>query len=776
MLSPHRVLDLTDERGWLAGFLLAQLGADVVLAEPDGGRKRNVWHEAYNRGKRSVTVESVEDLAALARAADVVIDCGAMPFAVDAAALREANPALITVSLTPFGETGPKADWLATDITLFAASGQLGCTGDPDRPPVRTTLPQAWLHACADSAVAALVALHERETSGLGQHVDVSAQQAVAGAALPAILHGPAGLAPQLREAGGMNMGAMRLRWVHPARDGDVLTTIAFGPMIGPFVTRLLGWMCEEDFCDEATRDKDWIDFPLRLQSGEESFEELDRLTDLISKFLATKTKAELAEAAIERGLLIAPVNTLSDVLDSPQLMARDYWEEVEGICHPGAMVKASKTPLPTLPRAPDIGEHTAAVRSTWTALTRRPASAPPDRPLEGLNVVDLSWVAATPLATRVLAYWGATVVRIESVHRPDLARGALGHRDDIPEQENAITWHAANAGKLGLALNLAKPEAREVVRDLACWGDLLIESFTPGTMSDLGLGYEELRQLNPRLVMLSSCVMGQSGPLASLAGFGNMAAAVAGFTEITGWPDRPPAGPFMAYTDFTSPRFLLCSVLAAIDHQRRTGVGQYLDFSQMEAATHFLTPALLEAQQSGYVLTRAGNTDANHAPHGVYPSCKDDDWVAIACESDEQWRSLAIEMRRSDLADLTAKERLERRDELDEIVAAWTANQDAAGLPYRLQAHGVPAHQVLNGGTCLSDPQLLERGHLQWAPHPEARKVLVDIPPYKLSRSDGAYDWGGPTYGQHAMQVLGDLLGYDGDRIAELAIAEALE
>jgi crotonobetainyl-CoA:carnitine CoA-transferase CaiB-like acyl-CoA transferase len=259
-------------------------------------------------------------------------------------------------------------------------------------------------------------------------------------------------------------------------------------------------------------------------------------------------------------------------------------------------------------------------------------------------------------------------------------------------------------------------------------------------------------------------------------AGFGNLAAAVAGFFDITGWPDRAPAGPYMAYTDFTSPRFSVLAILAALDHRRRTGQGQYLDFSQMEAATHFLTPALLARQAGEPKLTRAGNLDLDHAPHGVYPAGGTDRWVAVVVETDDQWRSLCIEMRRRDLAELTTAERLGRRDELDKLLAAWTAGQDAAGLTSRLQAHGIPAHLVAEGPDAWVDPQLVHRQMFRWTPHPIARSVVVDQPPYELTRSRGGYDWAGPTYGQHSYEVLHDILGYDDDRIAELAIAEALE
>ena len=781
MLGPYRVLDLTDERCWFAGNLLAQLGADVVLAEPPGGWPRGYAHDAYNRGKRSVSVASAADVAALAATADIVLHNDGTPFEIDLAVMRESNDQLITVHITPWGETGPKADWQANDLVLFASSGQLAVTGDSDRPPVRISIPQAWLHGCAQAAVAALVALEHRARLGRGQHIDLSTQQAVCETALSAILYAPAGLAEVQREAGGVRFGDLMLRTIYPCKDGYIIVTVAFGPMIGPMVKRFLTWMHAEGFCDDDTLSKDWVNFALQLQTGEESIDVIERLMDDIARFCLTKTKAEMIERGLQDSLLICPVNTLQDVLDSPQLADRNFWDDVDGARMPGRLVLAGATPLHALGPAPDAGQHTAEVIAAGDArLASAPqplsADARTDKPLAGLKVADLSWVAAAPLATKILAHWGATVVRVETQNRPCLLRGALGHRDDVPDQENAIAWHSTNANKMTISLNLSKPEARDVVRDLAVWADVVVESFTPGTMAAWGLGYDDLRDVNPELVMVSSCVMGQTGPFRQFAGFGNMAASIAGFFDITGWADRGPAGPYLAYTDYCSPRFTVCALLAALDHRRRTGEGQHLDFSQMEAAVHLLAPAIAELQDTGEMRSRRGNADDQMVPHGVYPTMGDDEWVAIAISDDEQWRSLAIEMRQEELAGLDTAARQERRAELDEIVAAFTSRQNGPGLMNRLQAHGVPAHHVQNSGACFNDPQLAHRQHFQWMPHSFARNTVVDGVPYTLSAAHNGFEWAGPMYGEHTMEVLEDLLGYDADRIAGLAVAESLE
>lgn len=778
MLAPYRVLDLTGDRGSLSGFLLAQLGADVVLVEPPGGRPRTTSFDAYNRGKRSVVASTPEEVVALAAEADVVITDHSLDVAPPLEDLRAGDPALVTVSLTPWGDRGPKVDWNATDLVLFAASGQLSCTGDEDRPPVRISVPQAWAHGSCQAAVGALIALTDRAHTGLGQHVDASALRAVCETALPANYYAPAGLPPVERIAGGVKFGDQKLRMTHRAADGFVIVTVAFGEMIGPTVARLARWMYDEGACDETLRDHNYVDFALDISEGRIPLGELERLLDTVGSFVATKTKAELQQRALQDGLLICAVSTLDDLLTSPQLAARSFWDDVDGERHPGPIVEASRTPLPRLGAAPEPGEHSSAVRTEPRQVpppapsTPRPTDRPP---LEGIRVCDLSWVAAAPLTTKVLAHWGAEVIRVESSTRPCLLRQALGHRDDIPDQENGISWHAVNANKLGVALDLRVPESIEVVKDLARVSDIVFEAFTPGSVAQMGLGYEDLVQLKPDLIMASSCVMGQTGPMRDFAGFGNMAASVAGFFDITGWPDRPPAGPYMAYTDYTSPRFTALALLAALDHRRRTGEGQYLDFSQMAAAIHLLTPALLDYQRTGTMATRDGNRDRHLTPHGVYPGCAADSWIAIAVEDDEQWRSLAIEMRRPDLADLTVAERREREGELDEVISSWTANQPVGGLQVRLQAHGVPAHQVSRSADVVNDPQLVHDRYFRWLPHPEARRAMVDGMPYHLSRSPGVHAWAGPTYGQHTMEVFERILGYDGDRIGKIAASGAL-
>jgi crotonobetainyl-CoA:carnitine CoA-transferase CaiB-like acyl-CoA transferase len=395
---------------------------------------------------------------------------------------------------------------------------------------------------------------------------------------------------------------------------------------------------------------------------------------------------------------------------------------------------------------------------------------------LADLKILDFMWVMAGPAATRILADYGATVVRIESPTRIDTARTLGPFLHNRPGPDESGLFSNCNAGKLGITLDLANPRAREVIAGLVRWADVVTESFSPKAMRAWGYDYEQLRRIKPDLIMLSTCLMGQTGPLAKIAGFGTMAAAISGFHNLTGWTDRAPAGPFGAYTDYVAPRFTAIAILAALEWRRRTGEGQYIDQSQAESSLHFLTPALLDYTVNGRVQSRAGNSDPECAPHGVYPAAGDDQWVAIVCRDDDDWRALAAAMNRAELAGdaryARAAGRLECREQLDALVAQWTRGLEAARVGFILQAAGVPAHAVQNSAAAFADPQLGHRGHFVAVDHPVVGKTTVEGPRALLSRTPARVRAAAPWLGQHTQYVLEEILGYHQDRISDLASA----
>jgi crotonobetainyl-CoA:carnitine CoA-transferase CaiB-like acyl-CoA transferase len=565
---------------------------------------------------------------------------------------------------------------------------------------------------------------------------------------------------PLGRTAGGILYGSSHLQFVYPALDGYVSITFLFGETIGPFTSRLMDWVHEEGHCDASMRDWNWMEFGLRLVTTEEGPLELEAAKDAITRLTSSKTKAELFAEAQRRQLLLAPVTTPAELVADEHLREREYWDVVDGRTYPGPFVKASGSPLPTLEAAPAVGRDTHRLLPARPRTPELPATpAPVGLPLAGVNIIDLSWVYAGPLMTRVLADFGATIVKVEGPLRPDAARGGGGALHGDLGHEGSIQFAHFNCGKLGLSLDLNNADARAVLLDLVRWADVLVESYTPGVMAAWGLDYDSLRLVNPELVMMSTSLMGQTGPLSTFAGFGNLAAAIAGFYELTGWPDRSPAGPFLAYTDYVAPRFSLAAVLAALDWRRRSGRGQHLDFSQAEAAIHFLAPAILDHTVNGTHPTRQGNRDVFLTPHGVYPCAGEDRWAAIVCETDEQRRALEGE-----IGGLT-----------DDDISTWTATRDIAEVEKTLQALGVPVHGVQNSAECWTDPQLQHRRHFLTVDHPVHGTCVVEGPRFELSRTPGVVRRTGPMLGEHNDVVLRQLLGYGDDRITQLAIAGAL-
>jgi len=791
MLNDYRILDLTDDRGLIGGMILADLGADVIAIEPPGGNRASrrgpfaagsnegdiedslVW-QSYARGQRSLVLDLETDegragLIDLARSADALIesaDVGAMDaLGLGYEALSAVNSGLIHVAITPFGSTGPKAGWAATDITVAAAAGPMIQSGDRDRPPLRVGLPQTALHAGAEAALGVLMGLHERKRSGLGQYVDVSAQAAYAQATQSGIIAAANNSGQFQRSAVGAALGPLEIRLFWPCKDGHVAITYLFGAAIGPFTDRLMQYALEEGYCDQETRDKDWLNYTNLILTGQEPISEYLRCCDVVGALCADKTKAELFQVAQERRLLIVPVSTMDDLDENEHLAARSYWRDVErngqSVKFPGPFARLSETPIEYGRPAPTLGEHTdevlAEVRQP-AVLNRANAATPILPPLSGLKMLDLMWVMAGPAGTRALCDFGINTVRIESSTRIDTARTLQPFIDDEATQpEGSSMFHNMNAGKQMMTVDPANPQGRELILDLVRWADVVTESFTPRAMRGWNLTWETIHEVNPRAIMMSSCLMGQNGPLAEFAGFGNLAAAFAGFTPLCGWPDRSPAGPFGAYTDYVAPRFASAALLAALHERDRTGQGQYIDVSQMEAAIHFLTPAFLQYRLTGEKWLADGNNDPDMSPHGVFPSEGEDQWVAIACRHDADRASLDSVLNGQALED-------------------WTASRPAVDAMNTLQAVGVPAHAVQDSAACLADPQLQHRNHFVELAHPTQGQSVVEGARIVFDRTPAGRPQVAPTMGADNDSVLRELLGYSDERIVELVASGALQ
>lgn len=782
-LAGCRVLDLTGKLGWLCGKILADLGADVVKVEPPGGdtaREGPAW-QAWNAGKRGVRLDLEREdgrrtLLGLAAQADVLLE--SFPpghlnrLGLGWAALHAANPGLVLTSITPYGQEGPLVGVPASDLELMAASGALSLAGDPDRPPVRISQPQAAAWTSAHAALGTLLAYHHRRHSGEGQRVDVSAQASL----LPAIVHAPLfwTLLRQIpQRAGpfltGRNVHGAALRNVWPCRDGYV-TFALYGGGAGRHSNRALAeWMAERGAAPDFLLALDWDSFAVTTAERED----IDRIQEAIGAFFLTLTKREFYAGAVERRLLGYEVATVADITTNEQLAARDVWQDLGGVPHPTGWARFDGRPARPSRPAPRLGEHDAEVLPEAGAGPEHAVaggSAGPDpapAALAGLRVVELGAFAAGPHVGKHLAEHGAEVVHVETRTRPDGFRTNYPpFKDDRPGLERAGMFAMTHNDKLGVTLNLKTPEGVELCRGLIARADVVIENFTPGTLGSLGLDPAELLNENPRLVLLSTCNQGQTGPHARHAGFGTHLTAMSGFIQLTGWPDRAPSLLWGPYIDYVAVAYGAIAILAALERRRTTGRGCHIDLSQYETGLQFLAPALHDYFTTGRVADRDGNRDPSAAPHGVYP-CRQDGrerWVALSVHDDGEWARLVDALGRPEWARAqqlaTAAGRRRAVDELDGRLAAWTVALAREEVVAALRAHGVHVAPVEDMADIAEDPQLAMRQAWRPVEHPVIGTYPAVGPPYLLSATPAEIRRPAFLLGEHNREVFCGLLG----------------
>jgi crotonobetainyl-CoA:carnitine CoA-transferase CaiB-like acyl-CoA transferase len=389
------------------------------------------------------------------------------------------------------------------------------------------------------------------------------------------------------------------------------------------------------------------------------------------------------------------------------------------------------------------------------------------------VKIVDFSWNATGPIAARNLALHGATVVRIESGNRNDLSRFAPPYADGTPGLNRSTFWTEFNINKYGMALNLNHPRGIEVAEKLVAWGDIVVESFRVGQMEKWGLHYDRLRKIKPDLIMFSTSMQGQTGPRAKNIGVGNVLVGMSGFNQILGYPGEGPLQPYGAYTDWMATRFGTIMLMAALEHRRRTGRGQYIDMSQYEASNHFLSPLFLDFQVNGRIAGREGNRCSYAAPHGVYPCRGHDRWCAIAVFSDEQWKGLCEVIGRPELCEdprfETLLDRKQNEEALDRVISEWTSMYGAEEAMRRVQAAGVAAGVVATGEDLFNDPQLTHRQAFKVMDHPEIGRHAANGIGYNLSETPAEYKTSGPCLGQHTEYVCTKFLGMNDEEFIQL-------
>ena len=773
LLDGLRVVELAADPCAVAGKLLADLGAEVIRLRPSGDERtelsphaRRYWHAA--KVERAVDLRGTQARDALTRSLDgaAILLEGAEPaererLGLDPATLAVGWPALVHVSITPFGTTGPRSGWRGSDLVAAAAGGAASLVGESDDPPVRMAGVQSFVSAGVVAVAGALMALRHVRQGGHGQHVDVSVQEAVAslGHVCGIAKYLDDGLVPRRR---GSSLFASVPSGAYACSDGLVYL----------IVNRPHHWEALARWIHEGTGVEEVVDPMFRGPSSNRI--EHRELLDLWIGELAARhdVRGFLAEGEARR-LAVTPVQRALDVLADPQLEARGFWRGDGAARVAGSPFGTITLGAPAPAPAPE-----AAARPTASADAGRPA-----RPLDGLRVIELTAGMAGPWVGRWMAWAGADVIRVESHARPDVVRlyvpPRAADRTARPDQSPWFTdW---NAGKRFLALDLHKPGARRVLHALAAHSDVVIENMLPGVAAKLGASYAALAATNPRLVMLSTTGFGGTGPRARQATWGPNIEAVSGLATLTGYPHVPCSITQFAYPDALSALHGLVAVLAALLARDRSGRGAHVDLSQYECLAAALGDELLAASERRADPERRGNRVAHAAPHGVFACAGDDAWCAITCRDDTEWRALVeaigVPPWTGDPALATASGRAARAAELEGALAEGTCTRAARDVAERLQRAGVPAAPVQTIADLWErDPHLAARRAFEHVPHRSKGKVVATAIPLHLSATPGRTDFAGGMVGADGEAIARELLGLSQSEIATLVAEGALE
>ncbi len=679
---------------------LASLGADIVTGELEDNLQASFLID-------DLGLERLEDLGW------------------SRARIASANPELVHVSVTPFGSGGPRSRWTGGELVCAAMGGVLRLTGEPDRPPVKEALDACTFHADMVAAAGAMAAHYARGFRGHGQHVDVSIQEVAFSRNVNSVLVWQFDQRKLQRVGGALNYGKATVRCIWKLADGWCFHSLMTGRFGAPANKALSDWI-DEAALPNPLSNVDWQTYNRSTLDPSTRAE----WEDAIAAFFVTRSKAEILDEGHKRGLNACVVAEPADVLADPHLRARSFWHEDGSTNRPSRFVNMRE----------GAGTVTAAIRKGKRS-----------GPLAGVRVLDFSWALVGSITTKALGDLGAEVVKIESRSRPCLSRIDVQVSASSPGNFDDKPWFAhLNSSKKSVALDMKRPEARELLDPLIEWADVVVENFSPGTMAKLGLDYERLAECNPGIIMASGSVYGQTGPLANEWGVDGTGGALSGRTYLTGWPDRDPVIPgAVPYGDVIVPYVMAATIAAALQHRRETGRGMHIDASMYEICVQQMHDAILGAQ-TGLSPQRMGNADPGVQFQDVFPAQGDDRWVAIS------------------LYDANEMESLHAMAGGDDI-AAWTATKVDHELTAELQAAGIAAGVVQDIEDLIDhDPGIAARGALVTLDHPQLGPFGHVRTPIQFSR-DSLDPYRAPGIGEHTADVAENIAGLSAERISEL-------
>lgn len=404
--------------------------------------------------------------------------------------------------------------------------------------------------------------------------------------------------------------------------------------------------------------------------------------------------------------------------------------------------------------------------------------------PLEGVRIVEMGQLIAIPHAIKMLADMGAEVVRVDSCVRLENYRASSLFENSTEGEywNRAANFYEQNRNKIGLTLDLTKPEGLTTLKELIAISDVFAENFTPRVVRNFGLEYEDVRKIRPDIVMVSSTGYGHVGPWSDFGAIGYTTEASSGLAHMTGYKDGPPLMPDIPYADYTAAEHTVYAIMAALIYRARTGKGQFIDVSQSRAVSATVPEALMDYTVNGRIRERIGNQHASMAPHGCYPCNGRDNWVAIAVATDAQWDGMCSVLDAAHLRDdprfADTMLRWRNRDALDEAVGKATTSWDKFDLMHALQAAGVPAGAVLDGKELLFNPHLRSRGFYEVVSH-HPGTGMPSLPyasrPWKMSESPAGIRHAAPLLGEHNRYILGEFLAKSDEEIEALEADEII-
>jgi crotonobetainyl-CoA:carnitine CoA-transferase CaiB-like acyl-CoA transferase len=783
-LEGLRVIDMTGEWGALCGRLLGDFGADVILVEPPSGSParslppstddgQSLWFLYRNFNKRGVVLDIDDEtdrgrLLALLRDADVFVESTPVgvlaKLGISPEELSQRFPRLIVCSITPFGQTGPYAHQVATDDVVFALSGWLASSGIPSKPPLLMPGSVPSDAAGLIGVFAIVSALIQRRHTQRGQHIDVSALEAMTQLntwGLPntsaTVNHG--GTPATVRTGSSPVYPHLR------TKDGFVRLVI-----LAPRQWHALWqWMGSP----EELSDPFWATTAGRMQN-------LDVLNPMFEEFFSTMTMEACAAEAQRRGIVATPMLKPADVLRNEHFVSRHTFRTAE--IAPGVTAQVvdgffalDGERMGFRFRAPTIGEHQALVPEPLDALPPK-ADPPPDPspPLAGLRVLDFGHGGVGVEGGRMLVEYGADVIKIESRAYPDFIRLITG-------SEMTPSFASSSRSKRSFGVNAKKPEGTALLHQLARETDIVIENNSTGTMDDMSVGYSTLHALNPGITMASSQLVGSTGAYASWIGYGPTTQTFGGLSHLWNFDDGDaPPGNSAIHPDHFVGRLCAVAGLLGVYARDAAGHGVHSDIAQVESTVANIGDLLAKESLVPGSVRPDGNDDERGAPWGVFPCAGEQKWAVICVRDDRDWRALIDAMGQpswaTDSRFASGTSRRQHRVELNAKVAEWTSTLTPREVMERAQARGVPAGAMLSSFDQFSDPHFIARGFLVPVEQQDSGPLTFEGPAFRASGMSAPNISQAPLLGEHTREIARTLLDLRDDEIDRLIAEGVLE